>query len=58
MGGSVKFEDALAMRLNIMQPSEAKLRQFLKEHPAKLSPGARVWLWQQRARAPRSAAAC
>lgn len=39
MGGSVKFEDALAARLGIMQPTKAKLDEFLEVHPAKLSPG-------------------
>lgn len=39
MGGSVKFEDALAARLGIMQPSREKLVQFLAAHPARLSPG-------------------
>ena len=40
MGGSVKFEDALAARLGVMHPSRAKLQAFLDAHPARLSPGA------------------
>ncbi|KAF8065537.1 hypothetical protein HT031_003138 [Scenedesmus sp. PABB004] len=39
MGGSVRFQDALASRLGIMGLSQQKLDQFLKQHPAQLSPG-------------------
>lgn len=39
MGGSVKFEDALAARLNIMGLSQQKLDEFLQVHPAQLTPG-------------------
>lgn len=39
MGGSVKFEDALAARLNIMGLSRQKLDEFLQAHPAQLTPG-------------------
>jgi hypothetical protein len=35
----VKFEDALAARLNIMQLSQQRLNDFLRDHPARLSPG-------------------
>ena len=39
MGGSVKFEDALAARLGVMRPSSAKLAAYLAAHPPRLSPG-------------------
>ncbi len=39
MGGSVKFEDALAARLGLMAPSSAALSRFLEAHPPRLSPG-------------------
>jgi len=40
MGGSVKFEDALAARLNIMGLSQQKLDEFIAVHPAQLTKGA------------------
>lgn len=40
MGGSVKFEDALAARLNIMGLSQQKLDEFIAVHPAQLTQGA------------------
>lgn len=39
MGGSVRFEDALAARLGVMRPSRAQLDAFLQGHPPRLSPG-------------------
>lgn len=39
MGGSVKFEDALAARLNIMKPSKQQVELCLENHPLQLSPG-------------------
>ncbi|KAF6261422.1 HAD-like domain-containing protein [Scenedesmus sp. NREL 46B-D3] len=39
MGGSVKFQDALAERLNLMACSQQQLDAFLAAHPAQLSPG-------------------
>lgn len=39
MGGSTKFEDALAARLGLMKPSRAQLEQFIQQNPPKLSPG-------------------
>eukprot|EP00878_Enallax_costatus_P036683 GHUV01041217.1.p1 GENE.GHUV01041217.1~~GHUV01041217.1.p1 ORF type:complete len:202 (+),score=36.16 GHUV01041217.1:68-673(+) len=39
MGGSVRFEDALAARLNVMGLSQQKLDEFLQVHPAQLTPG-------------------
>ncbi|KAK9828777.1 hypothetical protein WJX72_002034 [[Myrmecia] bisecta] len=50
MGGTVKFQDALAMRLELMQPSRQKVIAFLAAHPPRLSPGIPelVQLLQQR----------
>lgn len=39
MDGNTKFEDALAARLDIIQPSRASIEQCLKDHPLELSPG-------------------
>lgn len=39
MGGSIKFQDALAMRLGVMQPTRQQLDTFLQRHPARLSKG-------------------
>jgi phosphoserine phosphatase len=39
MGGSVKFEDALADRLKIIQPSNEDVRNCLREHPFRLTKG-------------------
>ncbi len=39
MGGTLKFEDTLAARLNLMQPSESSIAQFLEAHPPQLSEG-------------------
>ena len=39
MGGSVKFEDALAARLAVMRPSSAALAAYLAALPPRLSPG-------------------
>lgn len=39
MGGTTKFEDALAARLNLMQPSRASVADFIAAHPPRLSPG-------------------
>jgi len=39
MGGSVKFQDALAARLNLMQLSQQQLDAFQAAHPAQISPG-------------------
>jgi hypothetical protein len=36
MGGSVPFEQALAGRLGVMQPSQDDLRRFLEQHPPKV----------------------
>lgn len=39
MGGAVKFQDALAERLNLMNCSQQQLDSFLKAHPPQYSPG-------------------
>lgn len=39
MGGGVKFEDALAARLNIIQPSKSDIASCLAKHPLRLTPG-------------------
>uniref|UniRef100_A0A383WPI7 phosphoserine phosphatase n=1 Tax=Tetradesmus obliquus TaxID=3088 RepID=A0A383WPI7_TETOB len=39
MGGAVKFQDALAERLNLMNCSRQQLDSFLKAHPPQYSPG-------------------
>ena len=39
MGGSTKFEDALAARLGLMKPSRAQIEEFIAKNPPKLSPG-------------------
>ena len=39
MGGSTKFEDALAARLGLMKPSRSQIAEFIEKNPPKLSPG-------------------
>ncbi|KAG2380753.1 Phosphoserine phosphatase [Vigna angularis] len=39
MGGSVPFEEALAARLSLFNPSWSQLQNFLKQKPPRLSPG-------------------
>lgn len=39
MGGSMKFQEALALRLNTMQVSRQKLDQYLEDNPARLTEG-------------------
>ena len=39
MGGDVKFEDALAARLEIIRPSRDDVSSCLEEHPLRLTPG-------------------
>jgi phosphoserine phosphatase len=39
MGGNVLFQDALATRLNAMNPSKRDVEKFLREHPHVLSDG-------------------
>ena len=39
MGGSVKFEDALEMRLAVMKTSHQNIQDFLAAHPPRISKG-------------------
>ena len=39
MGGSVKFEDALQMRLAVMNSSHQNIQDFLAAHPPRISKG-------------------
>eukprot|EP00956_Cyclotella_meneghiniana_P004102 scaffold5000_cov76-Cyclotella_meneghiniana.AAC.1 len=39
MSGNTKFEDALAARLEIIQPSRSDIASCLEKHPLRLSPG-------------------
>ncbi|KAF7806257.1 Phosphoserine phosphatase, chloroplastic [Senna tora] len=39
MGGSVPFEDALAARLSLFNPSLTQIQNFLEQRPPRLSPG-------------------
>ncbi|KAJ6646555.1 Phosphoserine phosphatase, partial [Pseudolycoriella hygida] len=39
MKGSMTFQEALRLRLNIIKPSQKQIRDFLKAHPSTLSPG-------------------
>jgi phosphoserine phosphatase len=36
MGGSVTFQEALAARLGVMQPSQQDIERFLQQHPPKV----------------------
>lgn len=39
MKGSMTFQEALRLRLNIIRPSQKQIRDFLKTNPSTLSPG-------------------
>ncbi|GFS25872.1 phosphoserine phosphatase [Elysia marginata] len=39
MGGSMTFREALTQRLNIIQPTQQKLVEFVNSHPQTLSLG-------------------
>ena len=39
MDGNIKFEDALAARLEIIKPSKTDIANCLEKHPLRLSPG-------------------
>eukprot|EP00579_Thalassiosira_antarctica_P004997 CAMPEP_0201900046 /NCGR_PEP_ID=MMETSP0902-20130614/51566_1 /ASSEMBLY_ACC=CAM_ASM_000551 /TAXON_ID=420261 /ORGANISM="Thalassiosira antarctica, Strain CCMP982" /LENGTH=306 /DNA_ID=CAMNT_0048433607 /DNA_START=34 /DNA_END=954 /DNA_ORIENTATION=+ len=39
MDGNIKFEDALAARLEIIKPSKSDIASCLEKHPLQLSPG-------------------
>lgn len=38
MGGAMTFQEALRRRLEIIKPTQAQIRNFLKERPSTLSP--------------------
>ncbi|XP_055373094.1 phosphoserine phosphatase isoform X2 [Condylostylus longicornis] len=44
MGGSMTFQDALRIRLDIIRPSQKQIREFLKLHPSTLSPGIKEFI--------------
>lgn len=49
MNGNVKFEDALAARLDIIKPSKDDIKNCLLAHPPKLTRGTQLRsLWSQR----------
>lgn len=39
MKGSMTFQEALRLRLNIIRPTQQQIRDFLKSHPSTLSQG-------------------
>ena len=39
MGGTLRFEETLAARLDLMTPSKQAIEDFLKQHPPQLSTG-------------------
>jgi phosphoserine phosphatase len=39
MGGQVLFQDALAERLSIIQPSKTDIENYLAKHPFHFTPG-------------------
>lgn len=41
MKGSMTFQEALRLRLNIIKPTQKQIRDFLKAHPSTLSTGIR-----------------
>ena len=45
MGGSVSFQEALAARLGVMQPSRDDLRRFLEHHPPQVGRGGGGVAW-------------
>lgn len=50
MGGDMPFEVALAKRLAVIQPTKEMLARCLREHPVRLTPGARELIEALRAR--------
>ncbi|RLN47601.1 hypothetical protein BBJ28_00005604 [Nothophytophthora sp. Chile5] len=42
MNGNVKFEDALAARLDIIKPSRQDIKDCLKQNPPKFTPGVKT----------------
>lgn len=45
MKGSMTFQEALRLRLNIIQPTQRQIRDFLKARPSTLSPGIKYVLF-------------
>lgn len=39
MGGAMTFQEALRRRLDIINPSQRQIKEFVKKHPSTLSPG-------------------
>lgn len=39
MGGAMTFQEALRRRLDIINPSQKQIKEFVKKHPSTLSPG-------------------
>lgn len=39
MGGAMTFQEALRRRLDIINPSQKQIKDFVKKHPSTLSPG-------------------
>ncbi|XP_037047969.1 phosphoserine phosphatase isoform X2 [Bradysia coprophila] len=50
MKGSMTFQEALRLRLNIIKPSQKQIRDFLKAHPSTLSTGIKELVHSLRAR--------
>jgi phosphoserine phosphatase len=46
MGGTMTFQDALKMRLDIINPSQKEIREFVHNHPSTISPGIRELMAQ------------
>lgn len=41
MGGSMTFQEALRLRLNIIKPTQKQISEFLMNHPSTITPGLR-----------------
>lgn len=50
MGGAMTFQDALRRRLDIINPSQKQIREFLSSHPSTLSPGIKDLITQLKLR--------
>lgn len=44
MGGSMTFQDALRIRLNIIRPSQSQVAEFIKLRPSKLTEGVKQFI--------------
>ncbi|XP_055845013.1 phosphoserine phosphatase [Episyrphus balteatus] len=44
MGGSMTFQDALRIRLNIIRPSQSQVEEFIKVRPSKLTEGVKQFI--------------